>query len=226
MRRFAQLLPLHRAIERSTAVGQNSVYAAVGNALRREPLAECTLLSRHDLGDGLAVPVFLPVGEPIPRRGCAWKVLRMIKPVACHAKLKQPGGDPIDKAVGRRLRLRRLLLGLSQSKVAEQLDISFQQLQKYELGENRLGASYLYQLAFILNVPVDYFFGDLPQPPNTAPGGFGVGNAAALPDDALSREGVELMKAFSRITDARTRRSIADLVEQMAHQPPDEGADN
>lgn len=120
----------------------------------------------------------------------------------------------IDVAIGRRIKLRRRLLNLSQEQVAKKLGITFQQLQKYENGENRLVASRLYRLAFALRASVDYFFEDFPLPENVSLGL--PSDDPRLSDESLSRQGVKLMRAFSRVSDPKMRRHIADLVAQMA----------
>ena len=129
--------------------------------------------------------------------------------------------NPIDLHVGSRVRLRRMLLGLSQEKLAEQLGLTFQQVQKYEKGINRIGASRLFDLAQVLSVPVQFFYDDAPVAV-TAEHAAGEPNVAARPvDDDLvdflhSREGIELTKAFVRISDQKVRRSIVELVRALA----------
>jgi transcriptional regulator with XRE-family HTH domain len=114
-----------------------------------------------------------------------------------------------------------MLLGLSQEKLAEQLGLTFQQVQKYEKGINRIGASRLFDLAQVLSVPVQFFYDDAPVAV-TAEHGAGEPNVAARPvDDDLvdflhSREGIELTKAFVRISDQKVRRSIVELVRALA----------
>ena len=129
------------------------------------------------------------------------------------ANKKQP--NPIDIHVGSRVRLRRMMLGMSQEKLGEQLGITFQQIQKYEKGTNRIGASRLQNIARVLSVPVSFFFED-------APGGAAQTAGVAEPstnyvvDFLSSSEGIQLNKAFVRINDARLRRRIIDLVRAMA----------
>ncbi len=127
--------------------------------------------------------------------------------------------NPIDAHVGGRVRLRRMLLGISQEKLGERLGLTFQQVQKYEKGVNRIGASRLYDLSVVLGVPIDFFFQDAPamearvQP--TA--GFAESSADSQILDFLNtREGLELNKAFSRITDPKSRRAILELVRSLA----------
>lgn len=126
--------------------------------------------------------------------------------------------NPIDVHVGSRVRLRRMLLGISQEKLGEQLGLTFQQVQKYEKGVNRIGASRLFDLARVLNVRIDYFFEEAPGhgvPAMATPG------MAERPSDTFmfeflnTREGLELNRAFARITDPKARRAIVDLVRAL-----------
>jgi transcriptional regulator with XRE-family HTH domain len=123
--------------------------------------------------------------------------------------------DPIDSHVGNRLRLRRKILNLSQEKLAERLGITFQQVQKYEKGTNRIGASRLYQIARILEVPVSFFF---PQP-EEAQSAAGMSEGAApdyVMDFVSSSEGIELNRAFAKIRDPKVRRRVTELVRSIA----------
>lgn len=123
--------------------------------------------------------------------------------------------DPIDSHVGNRLRLRRKMLNLSQERLAERLGITFQQVQKYEKGTNRIGASRLYQLARVLEVPVAFFF---PEPAGAQPPA-GM-NEDAGPDYVMdflsSSEGIELNRAFAQIRDSKVRRRVIELVRSIA----------
>lgn len=123
--------------------------------------------------------------------------------------------NPIDMHVGSRIRLRRNMLGLSQEKLGENLGITFQQIQKYEKGTNRVGASRLQAISAILNVPVSFFFEDAPGSSNQA--GFAEDNEATYVVDFLnSNEGVQLTRAFTKISDPKVRRKIIDLVKSLA----------
>ena len=124
--------------------------------------------------------------------------------------------NPIDKHVGARVRMRRLMVGMSQGKLGEALDVTFQQVQKYEKGANRIGASRLQQLARVLEVPPSFFF-------EGAPAGDGVVTGFAEPDsssymvDFLStNEGLQLNRAFAAIKDPKVRKKILDLVQSLA----------
>ena len=127
------------------------------------------------------------------------------------ANTKKP--NPVDIHVGSRVRLRRMMLGMSQEKLGDALGITFQQIQKYEKGTNRVGASRLQHIASILTVPVAYFFED-------APGGSDQSaepNAASAVVDFLSStEGLALNRAFARIQDQKVRRRVVDLVRALA----------
>ena len=123
--------------------------------------------------------------------------------------------NPIDKHVGSRVRMRRMMLSMSQEKLGDALDLTFQQVQKYEKGTNRIGASRLQQIAHILQVPVEFFFEGAPTGV-TNPTGLGEAPSPAYVSDFLaSSEGLALTRAFTRITDPRVRRRIVDLVEAI-----------
>lgn len=125
--------------------------------------------------------------------------------------------NPIDVYVGSRIRLRRNMLGLSQEKLGENLGITFQQIQKYEKGTNRVGASRLQAIASILNVPVAFFFEDAPGPEGGgSPGLAEEGSSAYVVDFINSAEGLQLNRAFVRIGDPKVRRKVIELVKAMA----------
>jgi transcriptional regulator with XRE-family HTH domain len=130
------------------------------------------------------------------------------------ANKKQP--NPIDIHVGGRVRLRRMMLSMSQEKLGEQLGITFQQIQKYEKGTNRIGASRLQHIARVLTVPVSFFFEDAPGAPAQAGGMAEPKSASYIVDFLSSSEGIQLNKAFVRVKDAKLRRRIIDLVRAMA----------
>jgi transcriptional regulator with XRE-family HTH domain len=128
--------------------------------------------------------------------------------------------NPIDAHVGSRVRLRRMLLGMSQEKLGERLGLTFQQVQKYEKGVNRIGASRLFDLAQILGVPVQFFYEEAPTSAaahaEAAPGFAERPSESYVIEFLASREGLELNKAFMRVSDARTRRAIVELVRALA----------
>ncbi len=130
------------------------------------------------------------------------------------ASKKSP--NPIDVHVGSRVRLRRMMLGMSQEKLGESLGITFQQIQKYEKGTNRIGASRLQHTATVLKVPVSFFFEDAPGTPEEAMGFAESQPHSYVVDFLSSSEGLSLNKAFVRIKDARVRRRIVDLVQALA----------
>ncbi|MGX1790228.1 helix-turn-helix domain-containing protein [Bosea sp. NPDC055332] len=124
--------------------------------------------------------------------------------------------NPIDRHVGSRVRMQRMLVGVSQEKLGEALGLTFQQVQKYEKGTNRISASRLQQIAKMLGVPVAFFFEGAPSDETTA-GGFADAAATTYVADFLTTsEGVQLSKAFVRIKNPRVRRRVIDLVEALA----------
>jgi transcriptional regulator with XRE-family HTH domain len=126
--------------------------------------------------------------------------------------------NPIDKHVGSRVRMRRMMLGMSQEKLGNSLGLTFQQVQKYEKGTNRIGASRLQQISQILQVPVSFFFDGAPTVGNV-PRTDGMSEApspAYVSDFLATSDGLALTKAFMRISDSKLRRRIVDLVEQIA----------
>lgn len=128
--------------------------------------------------------------------------------------------NPIDIHVGSRIRLRRTMLGMSQEKLGEALGITFQQIQKYEKGTNRVGASRLQNISTILNVPVSFFFEDAPGDPSTGQPGMAEANSSNYVVDFLSSsEGLQLNRAFIKISDAKIRRKLVDLVKSLASEP-------
>jgi transcriptional regulator with XRE-family HTH domain len=126
--------------------------------------------------------------------------------------------NPIDKHVGSRVRMRRMMLGMSQEKLGNSLSLTFQQVQKYEKGTNRIGASRLQQISHILQVPVSFFFEGAPTgSTGTRAEGSGEAPSPAYVSDFLATsDGLALTKAFVRISDPKLRRRIVDLVEQIA----------
>jgi len=130
--------------------------------------------------------------------------------------------NPVDKHVGSRVRMRRIMLGMSQEKLGEALGLTFQQVQKYEKGTNRVGASRIQQISEILQVPVSFLFEGGPSG-TINNGGLGEGSSPAYVADFLATsEGLALTRAFTRIVDGRLRRSIVELVEQIAAREPSE----
>jgi transcriptional regulator with XRE-family HTH domain len=127
--------------------------------------------------------------------------------------------NPIDKYVGSRVRMRRMMLGMSQEKLGNALGLTFQQVQKYEKGTNRIGASRLQQISNILQVPVAFFFDGAPD---TSTPTSELGEAPSplyVADFLATSDGLALTRAFMRIEDSKLRRKIVELVEQMAGGP-------
>ena len=129
--------------------------------------------------------------------------------------------SPVEVHVGARVRLRRTLLGMSQEKLGSAIGLTFQQVQKYERGANRIGASRLFDLSRVLDVPVSFFFDEMPS----ASGGHERHAAAAAdhksdpsePDPMAKRETLELVRAYYRIPDAHLRRRLFDLAKALAN---------
>ena len=127
--------------------------------------------------------------------------------------------NPTDKHVGSRLRMRRLMLDMSQSDIADALGLTFQQVQKYEKGSNRISASRLQHLSQILQVPVPFFFEGAPAAsgiPQAAKGTADALSPAYVSDFLATSQGLDLVKAFVCIEDPKLRRAIVRLVEGIA----------
>ena len=129
---------------------------------------------------------------------------------------KQP--NPVDIHVGKRVRMRRTLMGMSQTKLGDALGLTFQQVQKYENGSNRIGASRLYQISQILAVPVSYFFEEMDQltavANENAPA---TGEPLPRGDLVAKRETLELVRAYYRIVSPRVRRGIVDMIRAIGN---------
>ncbi|WP_372423952.1 helix-turn-helix domain-containing protein [Salinarimonas chemoclinalis] len=128
--------------------------------------------------------------------------------------------NPIDKHVGSRVRMRRMMVGMSQEKLGEALGLTFQQVQKYEKGTNRIGASRLHQIASILGVQVEFFYEGAPQlegsPPAVGDGLSEPPTPAYVSDFLSTSDGLHLMRAFVRVRDPKVRKRIVELVEAVA----------
>lgn len=145
-----------------------------------------------------------------------------------RARKLPPGvANPVDVHVGARIRQRRTLLGLSQEKLGDAVGLTFQQIQKYEKGANRVGASRLYQFSRILDVPIDYFFEDMPAGLGTVKGQVAKGKAeqeagtaggpTGKQQDPLARpETLKLVRAYYRIPDPKARKRLFELVKSLA----------
>lgn len=138
---------------------------------------------------------------------------------------KESRPSPIDVHVGGRIRLRRTLMGMSQERLGEALGLTFQQVQKYERGVNRVGASRLFDLSRVLDVSISFFFDDMPAPladlrgtyqTTRAVGGFAEAQEGFGADDSLNRrETLELVRAYYRITDPAVRKRVFELIKSM-----------
>jgi transcriptional regulator with XRE-family HTH domain len=124
--------------------------------------------------------------------------------------------NPIDKHVGARLRMRRLMVGMSQGRLGETLDVTFQQIQKYEKGTNRIGASRLQQLARVLEVPPAFFFEGAPSADPGKPMLAEPAASAYVVDFLSTSEGLQLNRAFAQIRDPKVRKRVLDLVAALS----------
>ncbi len=130
--------------------------------------------------------------------------------------------NPVDIHVGGRVRLRRTLLGLSQEKLGEAVGLTFQQIQKYERGANRIGASRLFEFSRILDVPVSFFFDDMPEvmPGEGGHAAWGMGDqpqTSLEPDPLTRRETLELVRAYYRIEDPQIRKRLFELAKSLGN---------
>jgi transcriptional regulator with XRE-family HTH domain len=144
---------------------------------------------------------------------------------------KEARPSPIDVHVGTRIRLRRTLMGMSQERLGEALGLTFQQVQKYERGVNRVGASRLFDLSRVLDVPISFFFDDMPETLATSygaqasavrpsrPSGFGDTQEGFGDDQLNRRETLELVRAYYRITDPAIRKRVFELVKSLVPEP-------
>ena len=129
---------------------------------------------------------------------------------------------PVDVHVGSRVRMRRTLLGLSQTKLGEAIGLTFQQVQKYERGANRIGSSRLFELSQVLDVPVSFFFDEmLPEVQTSVKDGDSAKHAVAKPngkDPVSKRETLELVRNYYRVGDPRVRKRLFELVKSISKQ--------
>ena len=165
--------------------------------------------------------------EPLPRLGAA------AEGIGERAE-RESRPSPIDVHVGSRIRLRRTLLGMSQERLGEALGLTFQQVQKYERGVNRVGASRLFDLSRVLDVPISFFFDDMPEASAQQAASVGGGLSGRRSfgfsdqqdgfggDDVFNRrETVELVRAYYRITDPNQRKSVFNLIKSMTPDSAD-----
>ncbi len=137
-----------------------------------------------------------------------------------RGRTKSGAPNPVDVHVGQRVRLRRTLLGMSQEKLGEALGLTFQQVQKYERGANRIGSSRLFDLSRVLDVPVSFFFDDMSEEvAEMSPrliGGVDEEPAAFEADPMSKRETLELVRAYYRIADPTVRKRVMELARALA----------
>ena len=132
----------------------------------------------------------------------------------------------IDRAVGGRVRQRRIMMGLSQTALADSVGLTFQQVQKYESGANRISASRLYEFGDVLSVPISYFFDDMEEPEAGSPQGIAIGLAEGADqfnhDPMAKRETLELVRSYYKITDAKVRKRVFELVKALGKSGRDD----
>lgn len=132
------------------------------------------------------------------------------------SKKKKKGPNPVDVHVGSRVRLRRMLVGISQEKLGDSMGLTFQQIQKYEKGVNRIGASRLFMLSQVLDVPVQFFFEGMPAIKDEKFAGIVEDDTEAYLYEFLNtRDGLELNRAFMKLGDPDTRRAVIELVRAL-----------
>jgi transcriptional regulator with XRE-family HTH domain len=134
-----------------------------------------------------------------------------------QAAIRRSAPNPIDIHVGGRLRMRRLAVGLSQERLAKSIGITFQQIQKYERGTNRIVASRLHDLARVLDVPVGYFFSDMDEGTLKQSNATARDEAVAFSHDLMAeRETLDLVRSYYNISDPRIRKRLFDLVKSVS----------
>src|SRR5829696_2216604 len=127
-------------------------------------------------------------------------------------KMSTKAPNPVDKYVGSRVRMRRIMLGMSQEKLGEALGLTFQQVQKYEKGTNRIGASRLHRIGTILGVPIEFFYEGAPHGSGAATVFSESASSTYVSDFLSTTEGVHLVKAFLAVKDPKIRRKIIELI--------------
>ena len=141
-------------------------------------------------------------------------------PIKRVTRRRVPGvPDPVDIHVGGRVRLRRALLGLSQEKLGEAVGLTFQQIQKYERGANRIGASRMYDLSQVLDVPVSFFYDDMPESlkdRNAVGENDASGDVVGDKDPLTRRETLELVRAYYKVSSSPVRKRVFELVKSLA----------
>ena len=130
------------------------------------------------------------------------------------ATVKDP--QPVDRHVGSRVRMRRMMVGMSQEKLGEACGITFQQIQKYEKGTNRMGASRLHHIARVLDVPIEFFYEGASSDQGSNGPIMVDGQSRSMTDFLATSEGLELVRAFTAIKDSKVRRRIVDVAKAVA----------
>ncbi len=136
--------------------------------------------------------------------------------------MKKP--NPVDIHVGRRIRLRRTLMGMSQEKLGTAVTLTFQQIQKYESGANRVGSSRLFQFSKVLSVPVSFFFDDMPPEISGAPAGLREDTVPFNDNIMTKRESLNLVRHYYRLPNERIRKHVRDLLAELARSDPISGS--
>ncbi|MGE0751830.1 MAG: helix-turn-helix domain-containing protein [Variibacter sp.] len=132
--------------------------------------------------------------------------------------MEKKAPNPIDKHVGARVRMRRMMIGISQEKLGDALNLTFQQVQKYEKGANRIGASRLQQIAAVLQVSPAFFFEGAPTTPGLlVAAGAEAPSPTYVNDFLATADGLAFVKAFMRIPNSKVRRKIVELAEALAN---------
>ena len=144
------------------------------------------------------------------------------KPRRQRRRVAVDGPRPVDVHVGSRLRLRRTLLGISQEKLGESVNLTFQQIQKYERGANRIGASRLYEFSRILEISISYFFEDMPKEVSDSYKSEVKGLSDQIQeemesDPMIRRETLELVRAYYKVSDTRVRKRLYELVKAVGN---------
>ena len=136
-------------------------------------------------------------------------------PIICVCVVPKKQASPIDAQVGNRVRIRRMLIGMSQEKLGDLLGLTFQQVQKYEKGVNRVGAGRLYEISRILGVPIEFFYEGVA---GAQAGELAETQSAPVMEFVSSGEGLQLSLAFMKIKDPKVRKRMLDLVKSLAEE--------
>ena len=124
--------------------------------------------------------------------------------------------NPIDVHVGKRIRVRRTILGMSQETLADALGITFQQVQKYEKGINRVSASRLYEISQVLGAPISFYYDEYGSSESSQTYGFAENESGFESEDLKSRESMTLLKAYYQISDPKVRKKAVDLIKSLS----------